>query len=138
MRKLMLIVSLLVAASMLLTACGAGQPAATQPPAPLATEAPAEVTEAPAEATEAPAGEATAVPTPTIPPPVLTGGEGCDPAATQVTWFIGLGAGTQPGDVEKEKAWVDKYNASQKDACVLLNVVYNTGSNSYDALRALI
>ena len=143
MKKLLSVLSLLIIASMMLTACGGGQPAATEAPA---TEAPAEVTEAPAEATEAPAeateapaeGEATAVPTPTIPPPVLTGGEGCDPGATQVTWFIGLGAGSQPNDVEKEKAWVDAYNSSQTEACVLMNVVYNTGSNSYDALRALI
>ena len=129
MKKMLYILSLLIIASMVLTACGGAA----------ATEAPAAATEAPAAATEAPATEApTAVPTPTIPPPVLTGGEGCDPAATQVTWFIGLGAGSQPNDVEKEKAWVEKYNASQKEACVLLNVVYNTGSNSYDALRAMI
>jgi multiple sugar transport system substrate-binding protein len=120
MKKLLSVLSLLVVGSMLLAACGGGA-------APTA-----------APATEAPAGEPTAVPTPTIPPPVLTSGEGCDPAATKVTWFIGLGAGSQPNDVEKEKAWVDNYNKSQKEACVLLNVVYNTGSNSYDALRALI
>jgi len=132
MKKLVYALSLLVIASMILTACGGGQPAATQPPAQEATEAPAEATEAPAE------GEATAVPTPTFPPPVLTGGEGCAPEATQVTWFIGLGAGSQPNDVEKEKAWVDAYNASQTEACVIMNVVYNTGSNSYDAFRALL
>jgi len=69
---------------------------------------------------------------------VLTGGEECDPAATKVTWFVGLGAGSNPPEVKQEKAWVEKYNKSQKDACVLLNVVYNNGQNSYDALRALI
>jgi multiple sugar transport system substrate-binding protein len=139
MKKLLYVLSLLVIASMVLTACGGGQPAATQPPAAEETEPPAaEATEPPA-ATEAPAeGEPTAVPTPTFPPPVLTGGEGCDAAATRVTWFIGLGAGSQPNDVEKEKAWVDAYNASQKEACVIMNVVYNTGSNSYDAFRALL
>jgi multiple sugar transport system substrate-binding protein len=138
MKKLLYVLSLLIIASMILTACGGG---ATEPPA-AATEPPAAATEPPAAATEPPVAGATeaptAVPTPTIPPPVLTGGEGCDPGASQVTWFIGLGAGSQPADVEKEKAWVDNYNASQKEACVLLNVVYNTGSNSYDALRALI
>src|SRR5689334_20654653 len=118
-KQLATLFGLLVIASMILAACG-------QPAAPAATEESA-ATEAPAGATEAP----TAVPTATIPPPVQTGGEGCDPAATKVTWFIGLGAGSQPNDVEKEKAWVDAYNASQTEACVLLNVVYNTGSNSY-------
>jgi len=85
-------------------------------------------------ATEAP----TAVPTPTIPPPVLTGGEGCDPAATKITWFIGLGAGSNADVIPAEKAWVENYNKSQKEACILLNIVYNTGQNSYDAMRALI
>lgn len=80
----------------------------------------------------------TPVPTPTIPPPVSTTGEGCAPTATKVVWFIGLGAGSQPDDMTKEKAWADKFNKSQTEACVLLNVVYNTGQNSYDALRATI
>ena len=87
---------------------------------------------------EVTAAPPTPVPTATFPPPVQTGGEGCDPAATQVVWFVGLGAGTHPSDVEVEKAWVNKFNQSQKDVCVLLNVVYNTGSNSYDALRAMV
>ena len=87
---------------------------------------------------EVTAAPPTAVPTPTIPPPVQTGGEGCDPASTKITWFIGLGAGTNADVVPQEKAWVDNYNKSQKAACVLLNIVYNTGQNSYDALRALV
>ncbi|NTU63374.1 MAG: hypothetical protein HGB05_08215, partial [Chloroflexi bacterium] len=87
---------------------------------------------------EVTAAPPTPVPTPTFPPPVETGGEGCDPAATKITWFIGLGAGTNPQVVPAEKAWVENYNKSQKDACILLNIVYNTGQNSYDALRALI
>jgi len=142
MKKLLYVLSLLVVASMMLSACGGSAateaPAAQEPAAPAqqATATSAPPAEEPA-ATEAPA-EPTAVPTPTIPPPVLTEGEGCDPGATRITWFIGLGAGSQPNDVEKEKAWVDAYNASQTEACVLMNVVYNTGSNSYDALRALI
>ncbi len=130
-----------VVASFILAACG---PAAT--PAPAATSAPA-ATVAPTEpaaqaATDTPAAAApdapTAVPSPTIPPPILTGGDGCDPAATKITWFIGLGAGSNADVVPLEKAWVDKFNKSQKEACLIMNVVYNTGSNSYDALRALI
>jgi multiple sugar transport system substrate-binding protein len=141
MKKLLYVLSLLIIAPMVLTACGGGQPAATQPPPAEATEPPAEATEPPAEATEPPAeGEPTAVPTPTNPPPVLTGGEGCDPAATQITWYIGLGAGSNADVIPAEKAWVDNYNASQKEACILLNIVYNDGGggNSYNALRALI
>ena len=134
MRKSMFVFSVLMILSMLLTSCGT---AATTPNA----VAPADTQAAPAVAdTAAPAANAapTAVPSPTIQPPTLTGGEGCDPGATQVTWFVGLGSGTHPEDIVLEKAWVDKYNKSQKDACVILNVVPNTGSNSYDALRAMV
>lgn len=31
----------------------------------------------------------------------------------QVTWYIGLGAGAQPAQIEQEKVFVEKYNASQ-------------------------
>lgn len=116
-------------------------PAATAVPptaAPAATAAPATKAPQPTTApTTAPAA-ATAVPTPTIPPPVTTGGEGCAPTATKIRWFVGLGSGSNPSEIEKEKAWVTKFNKAQTDACVLLNVVYNSGSNSYDALRAQI
>lgn len=86
--------------------------------------------------TTTPAPKPTAVPTPTVPVYANTTGEGCAAGSTKVTWFIGLGAGTQPDDVAKEKAWADKFNKSQKEACVIMQVVYNTGTNSYDALKA--
>src|SRR5258708_36383110 len=129
--KLFVLTALIVALSMFLAACGT---AATATTAPAATDTPAPAAPAATDTAAAP----TAVPSPTIPAPVTTGREGCDPASTQVTWFVGLGAGTRPSDVVAEKAWVDKYNKSQKDACVLLDVVYNTGSNSHDALRAMV
>ena len=54
-----------------------------------------------------------------------------------MTWFASaLGAGSQPNDVEKERAWVDAYNASQTEACVIMNVVYNTRTRG--ALEAMI
>ena len=156
--KKQLIAGALLVLALVLVSCGApatSAPAPTtapQAPAAAATTAPvaaptnppaatptvaapaATPTAAAAAATSAP----TAVPTPTIPPPVSTTGEGCAPSSTKVTWFIGLGAGSQPDDVTKEKAWADKFNKSQTEACVLLNVVYNTGQNSYDALRARV
>ena len=138
MKRISYILVLLLIVLMALSACGGATPAATE--APEATKAP-EATEA--EATETPAAteaEPTAVPTPTNPPPVLTGGEGCDPAATKLTWYIGLGAGSNADVIPAEKAWVENYNKSQKEACLLLNIVYNDGGggNSYNALRALI
>jgi multiple sugar transport system substrate-binding protein len=88
--------------------------------------------------TATPPPKPTAVPTPTIPAPVLTTGEGCAAGSTKVSWFIGLGTGSQPDQVTYEKQWVDKYNKSQKDVCLTLNIVFNVGQNSYDALRAMI
>jgi multiple sugar transport system substrate-binding protein len=159
MRKLVVVSMLVVIALFALAACA---PAPTPvPPAPPPTQAPAAApttapvtapTTAPAAPTAAPTkppaptntaaaaatAAPTAVPTPTIPPPVLTAGEGCAPTATKIRWFVGLGSGSNPSEIVQEKAWVTKFNASQTDACVLLNVVYNSGSNSYDALRAQI
>lgn len=142
--------------ALVLAACGPAStvapttaPAAPATTAPVAapTTAPAAPTAVPAAPTAAPAAPTatkvaaaapTAVPTPTFPPPVTTTGEGCAPGSTKVTWFIGLGAGSQPDDVTKEKAWADKFNKGQTAACVIMQVVYNQGQNSYDALRAAI
>lgn len=160
-RKLFTLVGLVVALSMVLTSCATPTPQTIEVVKTVEVEKTVEVIkevpvqqtvvkevvkEVPVEKvvekevviTATPPPEATAVPSPTIPPPVLTTGEGCAPGATKITWYIGLGAGTQPDDVAKEKAWVDAYNKSQTEACVVMNVVYNTGTNSYDALKALI
>lgn len=61
MKKILYVLSLMVIASMIITACGtAATPAATQAPA--ATEAPVQATEAPVQATEAPVADANALP----------------------------------------------------------------------------
>lgn len=54
MKKILYVLSLLIVASLVLTACGGGQPAATEPPA-QATEPPAEAPAATEAPTEAPA-----------------------------------------------------------------------------------
>lgn len=74
--------------------------------------------------------------TPTAVPTVMSSGEGCAPGSTQITWFVGLGSGTDANVIPLEKDWVDKYNSSQTEACVLLEVVHNP--ESYDTLKALI
>jgi multiple sugar transport system substrate-binding protein len=66
----------------------------------------------------------------------MSGGEGCAPNAPKITWFVGLGGGTDPAVIPQEKAWVDKYNKSQTYACLILQIVHNP--ESYDALRAMI
>jgi len=76
----------------------------------------------------------TVAPSPTVPPPVLSTGAGCAAGAPKVTWFVGLGGGTNPTDIPKETAWVDAYNKSQTFACVILNVVHNPEAR--DVLRS--
>ncbi len=128
-KRIPLFLSVIIAFSMIMTACS---PAATT--AAPATAAPA--TAAPATAVPATAAPATAAPTPTIVPTVMSSGEGCAPNAPKVTWFVGLGGGTDPAVIPQEKAWVDSYNKSQTYACLVLQVVHNP--ESYDALRAMI
>jgi multiple sugar transport system substrate-binding protein len=101
MKKLLYLLSLLIITSMVLAACGGG-----------ATEAPAEEPAAPAEEPAAPAEEPAA------------------PAdKVQIRWFVGLGTGTDAGQVEKEQAVVDAFNASQDRIELVLEIV------PYDSAR---
>jgi len=138
--KWLILVSLLVIVSMLLTACGAAPTPTPVPPTNTPVPPPPTATPKPGEPTKPPAPTNTpAPPTPTpLPTPVLTKGEGCAAGSTKVVWYVGLGAGTQADQIPTEQAWVDKFNKSQSEACVILNVVFNTGMNSYDALKAMI
>ncbi len=128
MRKLFSLGTLVVVMVLIIAGCATPTPAPTQPPAAAPPQPPAPT------ATKAP----TAVPTPTIPPTVVTSTEGCAPGSTKIVWYIGLGTGSQPDQIPVEKAWAEKFNKSQTEACVVLTVVYNTGTNSYDALKAMI
>src|SRR5215207_8127405 len=133
MKKILSVLTLLIIASMVLTACGGGQPAATQPAATEApaeaTAAPAEATEAPAEATEAPAG-ATEAPaaTPTLTPyPVANceGGEVC------IRWFVGLGTGTDAPQIATQEEVVADFNASQDRIQLILEIIpYNSARDT--------
>ncbi len=99
MKRLMIVLSVLMALSMLLAACGA--PATPAP----ATQAPA---------TQAPAAQPTAVPTDA-------------PLAdrVQIYWYIGLGAGAKAEAIPLEKAFVDKYNKSQNEIQLIPIIVDN-------------
>ncbi len=105
--KLFYALSVLVVLSMALAACG---PKAT--PTPAATEAP---TEAPTEAATQ--------------PPAETG-------RVKVRWFVGLGAGSDEGTFEPQKAVVDEYNASQDKIELVLEIVQN--NVAYDTLATQI
>ena len=141
---------LFVLLSALLAACSPSSPATTAPTAApsggtAATAAPAAGGDATAAATPA-GGDATAAPeaptaaaapaTPTLAPTVVSSGEGCAPSAPKVTWYVGLGAGTDADVIPKETAWVEKFNKSQTDACLILQIVHNP--ESYDTLKAQI
>jgi len=111
MKKLLYLLSLLIIASMVLSACGGG-----------ATEEPA----APAEEPAAPAAQPTTAPAE-------------EPAAmekVQIRWFVGLGTGTDAGQVEKEQAVVDAYNASQDKIDLVLEIV--PYDSAYDTLATQI
>jgi multiple sugar transport system substrate-binding protein len=109
MRKLTVILSLLVALSMLLAACGTATPAAP--------------------AVEAPVAEATVAEAPVAEAPVATG-------KTQVRWFVGLGAGSDEGTFAPQQAVVDEFNASQDKIELVLEIVDNDAA--YDTLATQI
>jgi multiple sugar transport system substrate-binding protein len=113
MRKTFYIVTVLVMAlSMLLAACGA--------PAPTATDVP--VVEEASE-TPAPAGdEATATAEPTATPTQYPM-QACKAGATCIRWFIGLGTGTDPAQLVAEQSVVDDFNASQTEIFLQMEVV---------------
>jgi multiple sugar transport system substrate-binding protein len=104
MKKILYVMSLLIIASMVLAACGGAAPAATEE-APAATEAPVE-TQAPV-ATEAPATS----------------------EKVQIRWFVGLGSGTNPEQIEAQNAVVADFNASQDKIELVIEIV------PYDSAR---
>jgi multiple sugar transport system substrate-binding protein len=73
--------------------------------------------------TAAPSGGAT--PTPVV------------PSGTKVVrWFVGLGSGTQPNQIEAQKKFVKDYNSSQSKIYINLEIVPN--ANAYDILKTQI
>lgn len=125
-KHLTLVVSVLVLLSMLLAACGGGAAEPTPAPAPaVATEAPAAPAPAAEQPTAAPAAEAPAAPAPAAGGPVT------------IRWFIGLGAGGNPEEIEKETAFVEAFNAKYGDKYnLVMDVVSN--NTAYDVLKTQI
>lgn len=104
--------------ALLATACGSS---ATPTPAP-ASVAPSTA------ASAAPSVEVTPAPSPSvvnITPAPIPAGPGPN-GGTVVTWFIGLGAGTQPAQIGPEQAFAAAYNGSQKDVYLSIEIVDNT------------
>jgi multiple sugar transport system substrate-binding protein len=55
-----------------------------------------------------------------------------------ITWYIGLGTGSQPDQLEAQQAVVDEFNATHDDIVLETIVVNNTGTAATDALQTLI
>jgi multiple sugar transport system substrate-binding protein len=86
---------------------------------------------------------ATATPTAVAPASVAPASEGpvvtAEPGVTQVRWFVGLGSGTQPAQIEAQKKFVAAYNAgagATDKVSIKLEIVPN--ANAYDVLKTQI
>lgn len=124
----------------LLAACGQA-PATTEPGAPSAnaTTAPPPATEA-TPATSAPTEAAAAAPTEAVPPTptpvnISTFNQADAGNRTVIRWFVGLGAGTQPAQIPLEEEAVRKFNESQDEIYLALEVIDNTQAYNVLATR---
>jgi multiple sugar transport system substrate-binding protein len=122
-------IAIVLVASMILTACG-GAAATTAPVAPAATEAPVATEVATEAPTEAPA--VTETPT-AIPMPELT----TNHTGVKITWFIGLGAGSNPEEMVKEYNFINKFNEKYGDKYYLVPQVV-TNATAVDVLKTQV
>ncbi|GAB4439496.1 MAG: extracellular solute-binding protein [Chloroflexi bacterium OHK40] len=150
LRRMFAAIALFALLASALAACGqtppatgpTAAPAAAEPTAPPPTaeptsapaaEAPTSAPEPTAEPTAAPA-EPTVVPSPT-PVAVSTFDEAAARGRTVVRWFVGLGAGTQPAQIPLEEAAVEKFNQSQDEIYLALEIIDNTQAYNVLATR---
>jgi len=142
-RILFLLVALVALIS--LVACGGAAPAPAAPAAPPAEEAaPAEAEAAPAEEEAAVEEEATPEPAAEEATPELSPADATATASAplvvaaaevegkaNVRWYVGLGTGTDPVQIEVQQAVVDAFNASHPDINLILEVVpYNAARDT--------
>lgn len=119
-KKITLLTILFVLLSTALTACGGAATEASAAEAPAAEEPAAGEPVAEEPAAEEPVAEEPEVP-----------GE-----KVQVRWFVGLGAGSDDGTFEPQMAFVEKFNASQDEIELVLEIVDN--DVAYDTLATQI
>ncbi len=110
-RTVMIVLSLVISLSMVLAACGSPTPATVQQPV-VQTVVVKETqqVEVTKEVQVTQVVQETAVP---------------QKDRVQIYWYIGLGAGSQPAQIPAEKAFADKFNASQKDIQLIPIIVDN-------------
>jgi len=111
MKKLNILIALIMVASLVLAAC---TPPATMTDEPVVDATATEATETDPEAT----AEPTVPPTPT-PYPV----EDCVAGKVCVTWFVGLGTGTNAEQIAVQEEVVADFNASQDKVQLILQIV---------------
>ena len=108
-RRGLRLITLAAVPALVLSACGSGT--ATQ-----------------TATTSTASGSATAIPVQT---------QSAPPSATKVVWFIGLGAGSQPAQLQAETDFVNNYNNTNKDNIFLqVSIIPNT--NATDTLKTQI
>jgi multiple sugar transport system substrate-binding protein len=117
MRKnLYILTALVMVASMLLAACGTPAPVTAEP----ATTVPDTAVPAAADTDTPEPAAAGPTLTPTLTPyPVAD----CDPTKVCVRWFVGLGTGTDPGQITVQEDVVKDFNASQDKIQLVLEVL---------------
>ena len=71
------------------------------------------------------AAAATATPPPAVtPPPIAPDAPGPN-GGVVISWFVGLGAGAQPQQLQAESQFVNDFNAKQKDVYIALEIQNN-------------
>jgi multiple sugar transport system substrate-binding protein len=118
--------------SLIAAACGGDDDDDAGDDAPAATDAPADDgddgDDAPAE-TDPPADDGDDAPAETDPP-------ADDGDAVEIRWFVGLGTGGNPEQIEAQEAVVEAFNASQDGIELVLEIVQN--DVAYDTLSTQI
>jgi multiple sugar transport system substrate-binding protein len=103
------LIALMAIAAIVVTACG-GTTSST----------------APSAAASASAGAVeTATPPPAVTPPPISADQPGPNGGVVVSWFVGLGAGGQPQQLQAESQFVNDFNASQKDVYIALEIQNN-------------
>jgi multiple sugar transport system substrate-binding protein len=114
-KSLFILTALVMVASMLLAACGPAVTATTEP-----IDTPVVVGDTPVPPTTAPDVTAEPTLTPTLTPYVP---DQCQSGKICVRWFVGLGTGTDPGQIIIQEDVVKDFNTSQDKIQLILEVV---------------
>jgi multiple sugar transport system substrate-binding protein len=135
LKRTMTLLSLLIILVTVLSACGAAPAAPARDVAQASAPASAEPSAA-SETSPAPSAEASAPPPTPTPVNVSTFDAAAAGDKQVVRWYVGLGAGTQPEQIEKQQALVAAYNASQDKIYLALDIVGN--ETAYEVLATQI